>query len=96
MHLVSGLPSVFNTVINRSHKLTASAVSSSSALIADVFHDAAKLVYTSTGFNFTHGKKFWKEYNDSDVLLSRFIFDVKLYPLLNSSLVNDINYICCS
>ena len=85
LHLVSGLPSIFNTIITRSYRLTAAALQSSSPLIADIYGDATKLVYTSSGFNLFHGHNFWKSYNVSNV---------KLSPHLNSHLLNDINLIC--
>ena len=94
LHLVSGLPSIFNTIITRSYRLTAAALQSSSPLIADIYGDATKLVYTSSGFNLFHGHNFWKSYNVSDIALSKFILDVKLSPHLNSHLLNDINLIC--
>ena len=86
LHLVSGLPSIFNTVVSRSYSLTAAALQSSSPLIADIFGDATKLVYTSSGFNLCHGHKLWKSYNVSDIALAKFVFDVKLSPHLNSHL----------
>ena len=94
LHLVSGLPSIFNTVVSRSYSLTAAALQSSSPLIADIFGDATKLVYTSSGFNLRHGHKFWKSYNVSDIALAKFVFDVKLSPHLNSHLLDDVNLIC--
>lgn len=96
LHLVAGLPSMFNTVISRSLNLTATAQSFSSSLIADIFKHSSNLVYTSTGFNLSRGHEFWKFYTESDILLSQFIFDVKTSPHLNPLLFNDINFICTS
>ena len=53
LHLISGLPSIFNTVITRSQNLASSAIQSSSRLISDVFLDSSSLIYTSTGYNLT-------------------------------------------
>ena len=96
LHLISGLPSIFNTVITRSQNLASSAIQSSSRLISDVFLDSSSLIYTSTGYNLTFGHKHWKVYTDSDNLTSKFLFDVKMNPSLNSSLLEDINFICTS
>ena len=46
--------------------------------------------------NLTFGHKHWKVYTDSDNLTSKFLFDVKMNPSLNSSLLEDINFICTS
>ena len=96
LHLISGLPSIFNTVITRSQNLASSAIQPSSRLISDVFLDSSSLIYTSTGYNLTFGHKHWKVYTDSDNLTSKFLFDVKMNPSLNSSLLEDINFICTS
>ena len=94
LHLVAGLPSMFNTVISRSLNFTATAQSFSSSLIADIFKHSSNLVYTSTGLSCGH--EFWKFYTELDILLSQFIFDVKTSPHLNPLLFNDINFICTS
>ena len=81
---------------NRSQDLASSAIQSSSRLISDVFLDSSSLMYTSTGYNLTFGHKHWKVYTDSNNLTSKFLFDVKMNPSLNSSLLEDINFICTS
>ena len=88
LQLISGL--------SRSQNLASLAIQSSSRLISDVFLDSSNLIYTSTGYNLTFGHKHWKVYTDSDNLTSKFLFDVKMNPSLNSSLLEDINFICTS
>ena len=90
LHLISGLPSIFNTVITKSQSLASSAIQSSSRLISDVFLDSSNLICTSTGYNLTFGHKHWKVCTDSDNLTSKILFDVKMNPSLNSSLLEDI------
>ena len=52
LHLVAGLHSLRNTVIFRSLGLVSAAFKSQSPLLADVYSQSIKLVYTSVGYNY--------------------------------------------
>ena len=95
LHLVAGIPSIFNTILSRSCKLIQSALKSASPVLVDVFTDCIDLVYTSCGHNLHYGYRFWKNYTDQDILMAKFLFDVKLAPDLNSHLMDDLLFICC-
>ena len=89
LHLVSGLHSLFNVVIERSRRVILQALKTS-GLLAEVFAESQSLAYTSFGYNQMYGSRHWKTYTEADCLCANFIRDVRLYPTLNSHLEQDI------
>ena len=53
---------IYNTVVNRSRNLLASAVRSNSSLISDLFSECAQYAYTTIGYNNLFGGKHLKYY----------------------------------
>lgn len=95
LHLLVGIPSIFNTVLSRSGKLIVSALRSASPVVMDVFTDCINLVYTSAGYNLHYGHKFWKQYTDQHLLTAKVIFDIQSAPKLNIDFLNELKSICC-
>ena len=93
LHLVAGLHSLYNTVVARSLGLVSAALRTRSPLLAAVYTQSLKLVYTSFGYNYQCGHLHWKYYSVQDALCAGFIRDVRLAPELNSQLLNDVLYI---
>ena len=93
LHCVSRLQSLHNVVIQRSKMLCLKARATGFPLIRDIFIEAPILSYTSFGFNILNQKKFKRTYNDEAIACANFIRDVQLFPQVNRSLLQEINYI---
>ena len=96
LHLVAGIPSIFNTVLTRSHQFITSALKCAPPIAVDVFSDCINLIYTSSGYNLHFGWRFWKHYSDQDIHIAKFLVDVKLVPDLNAHVKNELTFICCN
>ena len=94
LHKVAGVTSIYNIVTVRSRKLVIAAQKTGSHLLADVFCDAATLVYTNVGYNALHADRHWKNYNEAEELCAKFIRDAKSCPEVNTGLMDDIVYMC--
>ena len=93
LHCVSRLQSLHNVVIQRSKMLCLKARATGFPLIRDIFIEAPILSYTSFGLNILNQKKFKRTYNDEAIACANFIRDVQLFPQVNRSLLQEINYI---
>ena len=82
LHLIAGIPSVFNTIVTRSYKLIQSALASTCPVVAKVFRYGIYLIYTSTGHNYHYGHRWWKYYTEQEILSAKFLMDVKFAPHL--------------
>ena len=91
---MSGLQSLVNVVIERSHKVMSQALKSSSLLLADVFGESQSLAYTSFGYNTMYGSRYWKRYKEAACLCANFICDARLCPSENSHLEQEILCMC--
>ena len=89
LHLVSGLHSLSNVVIERSRQVVLQALKTS-GLLAEVFAESLSLAYTSFGYNQMYGSRHWNTYMEVDCLCANFIRDARLFPELNSHLEHDI------
>ena len=91
LHCVSRLQSLHNVVIQRSKMLCLKARATGLPLIRDIFTEAPILSYTSFGFNILEISK--RTYNDEAIACANFIRDVQLFPQVNRTLLQEINYI---
>ena len=64
------------------------------SLIRDIFTEAPQLSYITFGFNVFNYSQYWRTYSDADKVCSNFIRDVKLFPLENKALIDEIYYLC--
>ena len=94
LHCISSLQSLYNVVICRSHMLCQKARATRISLIRDIFTEAPQLSYTTFGFNVFNYSQYWRTYSDADKVCSNFIRDVKLFPLENKALIDEIYYLC--
>lgn len=93
LYLVSVFPPVRNIIYDRSLKLLRTALVSPSITVRDVFRKVFSAV-SSIGFNCLFGSRFTKSFSEDDILISRFIQEVRMSPRENQNLEDDVLYLC--